>query len=150
MSPFDVRELRPMLVNPYRAKRSTPRPDLLPNFQVFEDPAPPWVPAVVDVLLPRLTRLDDGGYMVVCLILGWCAAGDPVARAEQLLTITKLWVGELAPMLELFITAARKSNAGRAAGSKYRPIAPATVARDWPPVGEQPVTTMKLVPAGGS
>lgn len=123
----EYRRLRAMLVDPYRPARETPRPGLddVPERYRMTDPAPPWVPAVVDTLLPRFRFRAGSDFMRVGLIHGlleWCAAGDAVARAEQILSIARAWVGgELDDVMRVFMNNAITTKAGRRKGGKARP-----------------------------
>lgn len=133
-----IRELRSKLLRPYRAKRIVPRTDLRPNHPCgFEDPAPPWVATVLDELLPRFVTERDGGYATIASVLHWCSRGEPVARAERILTIVVLWPGpHAAEVVERFLDDALSAGAGRPRGCKPKPVRAVTVLREWPKVEE--------------
>lgn len=103
---------RDALVAPYRA----PNPDrrLSDGSVVGSDPAPPWVPSVVDTLL-QIGVADPSVHRA----LEWCAAGEPVARAERLLAVADAWPGRNAGLVvEMFLDAAVETGAGAAKGRK--------------------------------
>lgn len=102
-------------------------------------PAPPWVTALIDSLVPK--RLYDESLQVpviegqMLMILGWCAAGEPVYRAEQILTVTKLWIGSTPlDVASTFVDDARASKGGR----------PRLQWKDGPPVKERHVQAVRL------
>lgn len=71
----------------FRKKRTTPRPDLLPELRIFEDPAPDWVERVARDVLEHTEFERDHGSMLLEQALLWCQfGGRPEARAEIILT----------------------------------------------------------------
>lgn len=146
-------ELRSKLLRPYREKRTTPRPDLRPGSPgAFEDPAPPWVPAVLDTLLPRLGHEKDGGYRIVSAALHWCSQGEGSTRATRLLTIVTLWPGPfVGDIVESFLDAAISTGAGRPAGCKPRKMRAVSIPADWGVLSQRPMDAppMSEYPSGG-
>lgn len=127
---IDERKRRSVLLLPYREKADPPRV-LGDGLVVHAHPAPPWVAAVIDALLPRLEDVHDS---VIAQMLVWCSEGDPVARAEHVVLLAKLWPGRSATlyfMLVNFLAEARRTKAGRRADTKYKPIETPSIPRAW-------------------
>lgn len=110
--------LRNRLVAAYRTPQDPPPP---PKFthqgrQVNQDlPAPAWVAWVVDAVLARCTRTPDAGAGYAIRALNWCGEGDAVARAEQFITFVHVFPGEREKAIDLFLTSAVSTKAGKKA-----------------------------------
>jgi len=80
-------------------------------------PAPPWVPAVIDTLWPRMHKHHDEFLReaLIASALAWCAKGEPVSRAEQITTIARLWPGCAGELVDNFLRTARDLKSGRPA-----------------------------------
>lgn len=88
--------------------------------------APPWVVAVVDALAAWKVAPRDVDEAVA-----WCEAGEPVTRAEHLLTVVSLWPGRKDDALVAFLRVAFRHRAGRARGTLHKPVRAVRVRESW-------------------
>lgn len=119
--------IRQHYVTPYRTKRETPR--RAAGIDVFEDPAPPWVVALVTTILERVDMERSG---IVASAIEWCERGDQPSRAEHLCTLIDLWPGAgIFDMLETFLRVAMKTGAGRRRGAVPKHVRTHFIPRSW-------------------
>lgn len=106
-------EMRSLLLRPYKGPAVSEEETKKTGRS--HEPAPPWVAAVIDTLWPKLREIRDGQrFYLVEAALAWCARGEPITRAEQLITLVELWPGDdRGHMIELFLFEATRTRAGR-------------------------------------
>lgn len=110
MRPVDL-PARQGLVAQYRTRK----PDAPPGSRDPKDqlPAPDWLWLVVDAIVERCTTEPDHGIGYAVRAIAWCQKGDPQSRSDQLRRVIADWPGERARMIQRFLEAAEKTNAGR-------------------------------------
>jgi hypothetical protein len=112
MSSEQAHEAAQRVVKLYRAPRATPRPEFK-SFDCFEDPAPQHLSALAYEIAKHTGNEPDHGFAIIAEALAWCAAGDSLRRAVQLMGFVGTWIGPRVPMLRLFLDNARKTRGGR-------------------------------------
>jgi len=124
-------EIVTKLLKPYRAKRTTPRPD-----GTMEDNAPPWAAMLAARLASSVGR--NGEHMdLMTRVLAWCAAGEPVSRATQVIGLMQFWKGgHVERLLASFLLHNKHNHGGRPAGASVRRIGVPYVPESWDEVDE--------------
>jgi hypothetical protein len=98
--------------------------------------APPWVVAVVDGLAAMMANERSRGRLVGLIewAISWCSAGEPVYRAERLLTFVQCCPRPARmAMLSTFLETVERTREGRHASATNPRHFDATVriARSW-------------------
>lgn len=97
------------------AQYRTRKPDAPPGSRDPKDqlPAPDWLWQMVDAIVERCATEPDHGIGYATRAIAWCEKGDPQSRSDQLRRVIADWPGDRPRMIQRFLEAAEKTNAGR-------------------------------------
>ncbi len=133
----DLRVARNNLVSAHRVPCAARFQDRARGGEEYgkSDPAPPWVPALVDEVFAHVEGSPWIRAMIAAACLDWCMQGEPVTRAEQLISLILAWVGPRNAMLATFLEDAITLGAGAAKGRKVRGVRVVAIPEAWPKSG---------------